>query len=148
MGKALDYSNPKLFEVFPREQMKSLLEAVYKLPNIEYKTGAPTYLKFEAVKKIQNVNYVKFYINSPIEMKFTDIEMTPEKLSQMIGSFEAKFGVGKVIYDQKTGFFKINAEKVIIANSDDKLKDWTFLTIDNPKMKTLLEKIVPSELLN
>lgn len=146
--KALDYSNPKLFSIIPRKQMKSLLEAVYKMPNIEYKTGIPSFLKFESLKKIHRVNYVKFYINSPIEIKFTDIEMTSEKITQMTQSLEAKFGVGRVTYDYKTGFFKINAEKVIIANSDDKLKDWTFLTIDNPKMKVLLRKIIPSELLD
>jgi len=146
--KALDYTNPKLFDIIPREQMKSLMETVYKMPDIEYKTGMPSYLKFESVKKIDNVNYVKFYIISPIEMKFTDTEMTPEKVIQMTKSFEAKFGAGKVIYDDKTGFFKINAEKIIIANSNDNLKDWTFLTVDNPKIRILLEKIVPSELLN
>ena len=56
--------------------MKNLMEAVYKMPNIEYKTGIATFLKFEELKKIENVNYVKFYIKSPIEMKFTDIENT------------------------------------------------------------------------
>ena len=146
--QALDYSNPKLFTIISREQMKSLMEAAYKMPNIEYKTGLPSYLKFESVKKIDSVNYVKFYSNSPFEMKFTDIEMTQEKIIQMTQSFEAKFGNGKVTYDDKTGFFKINAEKVIIANSNDKLKEWTFVTIDNPKMKVLLQKIIPSELLD
>ena len=41
---ALNYSNPKLFEIVPREQMKNLMEAVYKMPNIEYKTGIATFL--------------------------------------------------------------------------------------------------------
>jgi hypothetical protein len=148
IDKALDYSNPKLFDIISREQMKNLLEAVYKMPNIEYKTGIPTFLKFEDLKNIEDVNYVKVYIDSPIEMKFNDIDINEEKVSRMILSFESKFGVGKVNYDEKTGFFKINAEKIIIASSDEKLKDWKFLTIDNPKMKVLLEKIIPSELLN
>lgn len=145
---ALDYTNPKLFELFPREQMKSMLEAVYNMPNIEYKTGVPTFLKFDSVKQIDSVFYVKFYIISPIEMKFTDIEVTPENVSGMTKSLEARFGYGKVAYDEATGFFIINAEKIIIANSDENLKDWTFITVDNPRMKVLLEKIIPSELLN
>jgi hypothetical protein len=148
IDQALEYSNPKLFEIVQKEQMKNLMEAVYKLPNIEYKTGIPTFLKFDEIKKIENVNYVKFFIISPIEMKFKDIENSDEKVLQMTMNFEAKFGVGNVKFDKESGFYKINAEKIIIANSDNKLLDWKFLTVDNPKMKVLLEKIIPKELLN
>jgi len=128
--------------------MKSLMEAVYKMPNIEYKTGNLTFLKFDELKKIENDNYVKFYIISPIEMKFKDIENTEEQISKMTKNFETKFGVGNVNFDKETGFYKINAEKIIIASSNDNLVDWKFVTVDNPKMKFLLEKIIPSELLN
>jgi hypothetical protein len=146
--KALEYTNPKFFELIPREQMKNLLESVYKMPNIEYKTGIPSYVRFEDVKKFENVNYVKFFIKSPIEMKFKEEELNDEKISLMTKSFEAKFGVGNVNYNKNTGFFSINADKIIIASSDDNLKDWKFVTVDNPKMKTLLEKILPLELLD
>ncbi|HAT75696.1 MAG TPA: hypothetical protein DCS19_02360, partial [Flavobacterium sp.] len=104
---ALDYSNPKLFELIPRDEMKSLMEAVYKMPNIEYKTGNLTFLKFDELKKIENDNYVKFYIISPIEMKFKDIENTEEQISKMTKNFETKFGVGNVNFDKETGFYKI-----------------------------------------
>ena len=144
---ALNYTNPKLFEIVSRDQMKNLMEAVYKMPNIEYKTGIATFLKFEEVKKIENVNYVKFFIISPIEMKFTDIENTDEKITQMTKNFEAKFGVGNVEFDKESGFYIIKAEKIIIASSEDEL-DWKFVTIENPKMKVLLEKFIPKELLN
>ena len=145
---ALNYLNPKLFELIPREQMKNLMETVYKMPNIEYKTGIPTFLKFEELKKIENENYVKFFIISPIEMKFKDIENTAEKISQMTKNFEMKFGAGNVKFDKESGFYKINAEKIIIANSKNNLSEWKFVTVDNPKMKILLEKIIPSELIN
>lgn len=148
IDNALEYSNPKLFEIIPREQMKNLMEAVYKMPNIEYKTGIPTFLKFDEIKKIENVNYVKFYIISPIEMKFKDIENSEEKVLQMTKNFEMKFGVGNVQFDKENGFYKINAKKTIIANNENNLLNWKFVTVDNPKMKLLLEKIIPSELLN
>ena len=148
IDKALDYTNPKLFEIVPKEQMKSLLEAVYNMPNIEYKTGQTSFMNFDELKKIDGINYVKFFIKSPIEMKFNDIELTIDKRTQMINNFEAKVGKGNVVFDEVSGFFKINAEKVIIASSDEKLVDWKFLTIDNPRMKMMLEKVIPSELLN
>ena len=105
-------------------------------------------VNFDELKKIDGVNYVKFFIKSPIEMKFNDIEMSADKRAQMINNFEAKFGKGNVVFDEVSGFFKINADKVIIASSDEKLVDWKFLTIDNPRMKMMLEKVIPSELLN
>lgn len=148
IDEALNYTNPKLFEIVPKEQMKNLMESVYKIPNIEYKTGIATFLKFEELKKIENVNYVKFYIISPIEMKFNDIENTDEKKLQMTKNFEAKFGIGNVEFDKKSGFYKINAEKVIIASCDNELLEWKFVTVDNPKMKVLLGKFIPKELLN
>jgi hypothetical protein len=147
IDEALNYTNPKLFEIVPKEQMKNLMQAVYKMPTIEYKTGNATFLKFDELKNIENVNYVKFLIISPIEMKFTDIENTEEKVSQMTKNFEAKFGVGNVEFDKNSGFYKINAEKVIIASSDNELLEWKFVTVDNPKMKALLEKFIPKELL-
>jgi hypothetical protein len=145
---SLEYINPKLFEIIPREQMRNLMEAVYKMPNIEYKVGIPKFLKFEELKIIENSNYVKFFIISPIEMKFKDIKNSKEKILEMTKNFETKFGVGNVKFDKQSGFYKINAEKIIIANSNNNLLDWKFVTVDNPKMKVLLEKIIPSELLN
>ena len=50
--------------------------------------------------------------------------------------------------DKESGFYKINAEKVIIASCDNELVEWKFVTVDNPKMKVLLEKFIPKELLN
>jgi hypothetical protein len=147
IDEALNYTNPKIFEFVPRDQFKSAMEEVYKMPNIEYKTGMPVYLKFDNRVKIENVNYVKFYIVSPIEMKFTDIKNTDKQVKEMVTIFEAKFGDGNVQFDKETGFYKIHAQKVIIANSDNNL-DWTFVTVDNPKMKALLEKFIPVELLN
>lgn len=143
IDSALNYSNPKFFELIPRDQMKNLMEAVYKLPNVEYKTGIPTFLKVEELKKINNTNYVKFYIRSPIEMKFTDTENSEDKILAITKNLEQKFGAANVKYDKPTGFFKINAEKIIIASSTDENQNWKFLTVDNPRMKTILEKIIP-----
>ncbi len=148
IDSALLYSNPKLFELFPKEQMKNFMEVVYNMPNIEYKTGTPIFIKFDELKRIENVDYVRFYIISPAEMKFKDIKNTKKTVSQMIKNFEMKFGVGNVEFDNQTGFYKINAEKTIIASSNNNHVDWKFVTVDNPKMKILLKKILPSELVN
>lgn len=146
---ALEYTNPKLFEIIPKESMKSLLEAVYKMPNIEYKTSNPIISKISDSKKIENIDYIKIEYISPIEMKMIDLDLNDEsKVQALINSFENKFGKGNVSLDKTSGFFKINANKVVIASSNSDLKNWKFVTVDNPRMKTLLEKIIPAKFYN
>lgn len=145
---ALKYVNPKLFEIFPKESMKKLMEAVYNMPNIEYKISAPKILEIGSFKKVSNIYYAKMKVLSPIEMKFKGTEKNENAISAMLNSFEAKFGKGNASYDKTTEFFKINAFKEIVGSSTDNQQNWKFITIDNPKMKALLEKILPKEVLN
>lgn len=149
IDEALEYNNPKLFEIIPKESMKSLLEAVYKMPNIEYKTSRPLITKISDVKRIENIDYIKIQYISPIEMKVIDLDLNDEsKLQALLNSFETKFGKGNVTLDKESRFFKINANKVVIASSSADSINWKFVTVDNSRMKTLLEKIIPSEILD
>jgi len=144
IDEALEYANPKLFEIFSKEDTKNVMEAAFNMPNIEYKISSPIIKEISDVKRIENIDYIKIKTISPIEMKFTNIGLNDKNNLQMIlNSFEAKFGKGNVIY----GFFKISANKEIIASSTDDKNNWKFITVDNPKMKPLLEKIIPSEIL-
>ncbi|GEM_PF-723751 len=145
---ALEYTNPKLFEIIPKESMKSLLEAVYKMPNIEYKTSKPIISKISDVKRIENIDYIKIEYISLIEMKMKDLDLNDEsKVQALLNSFEAKFGKGNVSLDKPSGFFIINANKIVIASSNAESINWKFVTVDNPRMKILLEKIIPAEVL-
>ena len=148
VDNALEYVNPKIFEVFPKEVMVSLMEAVHKMPNIEYKLSLPIIDSISDVKRIDNIDYVKIKTISPIEMKFTDMDLTDEKKRVLLqDSFESKFGKGNVVYNKATGFFKINVNKEIVGSSTDNQVSWKFITVDNPKMKGLLAKVLPSEIL-
>ncbi|MGX9985442.1 hypothetical protein [Soonwooa purpurea] len=145
---ALEYTNPKLFEIIPKESMKSLLEAVFKMPNIEYKISSPILNEISDVKRIENTDYIKIKYISPIEMKMKDFDLSDEsKIQTLLHSFETKFGKGNVAFDKESGFFKINAEKEVVATSTDDKNSWKFITVDNPRMKALLGKIIPSEIL-
>src|SRR5690606_6474924 len=75
---ALEYTNPKLFEIIPKESMKSLLEAVFKMPNIEYKISSPILNEISDVKRIENTDYIKIKYISPIEMKMKDFDLSDE----------------------------------------------------------------------
>lgn len=128
--------------------MKSLLEAVFKMPNIEYKISTPIFEEISEAKRIENIDYIKIKYISPIEMKFKDLNLSDEsKLQTMQNSFETKFGKGNVVFDKETRFFKIKAKKEVVASSTDDKNNWKFITVDNPRMKALLAKIIPSEIL-
>ena len=75
---------------------------------------------------------------------------TIRSIPQQIASndFPKTFEVRGEGYMPISSFEKINAEKIIIASSDNELLDWKFVTVDNPKMKILLENFIPKELLN
>lgn len=146
IDEAIEYTNPKLFEIFTRTQMKSLLEMVYNMPNIEYKMNLPTNIEVGDIIRIDNIDYAKMNIISPIEMKFKDMEATKENIFLLKANFEIKFGEGNVTYDEKTDFYKINTRKKIIASSTDNGENWKFIVVDNPKMEDILRKIIPAEL--
>lgn len=146
IDEAIEYTNPKLFEIFTRTQMKSLLEMVYNMPNIEYKMNLPTNIEVGDIIRIDNIDYAKMNIISPIEMKFKDMEATKENIFLLKANFEIKFGEGNVTYDEKTDFYKINTRKKIIASSTDNGENWKFIVVDNPKMEDILKKIIPAEL--
>ncbi len=146
IDEAIEFSNPKLFEIFTKSQMKSLLEMVYNMPNIEYKMNLPTNIEVGDIIRIDNIDYAKMNIISPIEMKFKDMEATKENIFLLKANFEIKFGEGNVTYDEKTDFYKINTRKKIIASSTDNGENWKFIVVDNPKMEDILKKIIPAEL--
>lgn len=148
INNALEYINPKLFEIIPKESMKSLLEAVYNMPGMEYKISKPIILTISDVKQIENIDYIKIEYISPIELKIKDLDSNDEaKVQVLLNSFETKFGKGNVSFNKLSGFFKIHMNKVIIASSQAESVNWKFVTVDNPRMKTLLEKIIPTEIL-
>lgn len=146
IDEAIEFTNPKLFEIFTKSQMKSLLGRVYNMPNIEYKMNLPTNIKVGDIIRIDNIDYAKMDITSPIEMKFKDLKVTSENIIVFKANFEITFGEGNVSYDEKTNFFKITANKKIIASSTDNGENWKFVLVDNPEMEDILKKIIPAEL--
>jgi len=146
--EALDYTNPKLYEVIRRQDVKNTMEAVFKMPEMEYKISKPIIKEVSDLKRIDSIDYVKIKFMSPIEMKFKMIDSSDKTTMRMIqNSLEQKFGKDNVIYDKASGFFKINADKEIVASSTDNHNNWKFVVVDNPKMKALLARVVPLEIL-
>lgn len=147
IDKAMEYINPKLFDIFPRDEMAKLLGGLYNSPEIEFKISMPTIQSYGDMLTIDSINYVKIKAITPVEMKFNNSEFKDEMIPFYLASFEEEFGKGNVVYDDKSKYFKISSSKYIIASSTDQNKNWKFITIDNEKMNFLLENIIPKELL-
>lgn len=148
IGKALDYVNPRFFELVPLNEMQKLLESVFKMSGMEYKLGNPTFRKIGKVQNFNKINYVKIWYASPVEMRFVLQDTDEQTVSAMIANFETQYGAGNVVFDKSTGFYKINAEKSAIASSEENMNNWKFITVDNEKMAAILSKIIPEEVLN
>lgn len=154
IDEALNYTNPKMFEIIPRQQMLSAMEEIFKNPEIDLKTLMPTTSEFEPVKKIDGISYVRFKSHTVIEMRFNNqakaSQTAEEKMiahEMMAAAVEQKFGKENVVYNDATGYYKIKSTKMVVASSDD-LKDWKFIIVDSPKMKPMLAKFIPAELLD
>jgi hypothetical protein len=152
INDALNYTNPDMFKLVPREQMLSAMEAIFNNPQLEYRTLMPTVSGFEPVKKINGKSYVRFKSNNVIEMKLkpATAAATPEdemiaKEAMQLG-LEKKFGRTNVSFNEQTGFYTLKTLKTVVASSDN-LVDWKFLVVDSPQMKTMLSGIIPAELL-
>jgi hypothetical protein len=153
INEALNYTNPEMFKIVPREQMVTTMEEIFKNPQVDLKTLMPTVSGFEPVRKINGKNYVRFKSHTVIEMKFNtqpkEAQTAEEKMvarEMMATAIEQKFGKDNVTYNEATGFYKVKSTKSVVASSDD-LKDWKFIVVENPKMKPMLSKFIPAELL-
>lgn len=146
--KALNYAPEEIFEVIPREQMVKMMEMVLSSSDFEYKATLPKVLSISDLIKIEEVNYVKIKTSSEVQIKFSELEEDEDRemnIPLYKLSFEKKFGVGNVKYNEETHFFEINATKNAIAKSND-LKEWKFVIVENDNQKLILERFIPKEL--
>lgn len=155
IDEAMDYTNEDLFKIVPREQMKNLMESIFNMPTIEYRASLPQILKVEPIKNIDGANYARIQNKNVIEMKFKQSPEEPKRTEEeerennklLLASFQSKYSKENVSFDKASGFFKLTAVKTAIAKSTD-LKNWKFVVVDNPRMKTMLESFIPKELLD
>lgn len=152
---ALDYTNEDLFTIIPREQLKAVMESVFNMPSLEYKAELPKILAFEPLKTIDGAHYVRFKHEARLQMKFLDEAGQPAKTAAelkehqalLLSTFQGKYGQDNVTFDEASGFYNIRTVKWAVAKSKDR-KDWKFAVVDNARMKALLEKFIPKEMLD
>lgn len=148
--QALEYTNPKIFEYYSREQFKNAMESAFNAPGLELKLSLPSEFKIGEVKNKNKIDYVKMNVVSLFEMKITEMNFDNQddaNFKYVVSALEEEYGVGNVIFDKETKFFKITDNSEVIASSLDNKKTWKFLVIDS-NLKSIIEKIIPQEILN
>lgn len=146
--KAFDYAPEEIFEIIPREQMVKMMGMVLNSTDFEYKATLPKIISISDILKIEEVNYVKIKTSSEAQMKFLKLEEDEDremKIPLYKLSFEKKFGIGNVKYNEETHFFEINTTKNAIAKSNN-LKDWKFAIVENDSQRLILERFIPKQL--
>lgn len=142
LEKAFDYVHPDLFNVLPKAEMVKVTKELFNSPQFNFKFSDFTTKKFNEPIVVEGKYYVVFKYNSVIEMKFNEMEADKQPLIQM--GLANKFGPDNVSFDEKTGFFKINAEKKSIAISENGKTNWKFINVE-PEQRVIMEKLLPKE---
>lgn len=145
--EAVKFTHPKLFDFITKEELIKKLATAYDMKNMEYHPYLPSIISFsDPVIHNQGV-FIKIAFSSAFDIKFLDKDFTESNYTSTLHDLERKFGQGNVTYYPETQIFTIQSIKNAIACSYDQEKNWTFITIDNPKAFYILESIVPKELL-
>lgn len=142
IAKSMDYMNPELFKIVPKQQLIAVIEKAYNDPDVEFGVADAVVLSVGDNKLINGMNYVKLQYSNAIIMRFKGSKQDPALIKKAL---EGQFGAENVKYDAATENYRIVAVKDVIANSADKIT-WKFIAIEE-RQKPMLEKFIPKELL-
>lgn len=145
LAKSMDYMNPGIFRIIPKDQLLAGIEQAYNNPEMDFEVEMPTITAVEDSKVINGQHYAKLRYSGYLKMRFVDADGGEQDTAMLKGLLQGQFGENNVTYDAATGFYRILAQKKVIANSPDARK-WTFAVVEE-KQKPLLEKFIPKELL-
>jgi len=147
--QAMDYVNPKIFEIIPKDQMIDMMKSVFNNPDMKIKLSEPKILEVKPSKKIEGNYYSKMkYSNSMnIKMKPEEGETAEDRevmSAIMIPAFEQSFGEGNVKHDKETEAYDIYVVKDVIAVSANGASDWKFAVMEKEQM-AFLKQLFPAE---
>ena len=143
--KSMDYINPALFKIIPRDQFTQAMEAAFNNPAMEISIEKTDIVSIADKQVISGVSYVKIQYVSSAKLRMVMEKDQQLDTTVLIQALEQSFGKGNVTYDTKTNFFKMKKTETAVANSSDN-KKWTFLVLAE-NQKPMLQKILPKELL-
>ncbi len=142
--KSMDYINPKFFELVPKTQMLSFIEATYNDPTFDFKIEKTTIESIEDSKTISGNEFVKFKYSNYLSIRFEANDETADTAlaRTLLGAI---FKQENVTYNVPKQTYTVFVIKNVVATSTDK-RNWTFVVVEE-RQKRMLEKFIPKELL-
>lgn len=137
------YANSEFLEIVPKEQLLAVMNQMFNSSEIEVEIQKPTdiFIHDDFVQEKDN-KFVRIDYHQKIKMKFKDTEISSESL---IIALRNEFGRNNVAFEEKTGYFLIDTQKVVVANSQNE-KNWKF-TILERKQIPILKSFIPEQFL-
>lgn len=138
---------PKVFDIIPKEQMKTMFEQMMKNEQftIQLVQVEPN-LTFGEIKKIGTQQFCLVDHDNVMEMAFNK---PVEDAEMMIDLFKNSMEAKEVTYDKEKNAFKIKLRSTLIAVADDLTnKEWKFLNKDkeNKLFTMIFDEKVKKEL--
>ena len=143
--KVLDLTYPKLFNLYPREQMLGVFQNMeaegmtIEMGNMEIKNiyGAEDF-EGETFSAVDYAMQMKMILSGE---SFND-----QALDFMKTSFETTYGEDQVTLDRENKTFTLQAEKTLFAIADDGTDNWHFIEKNDEQMM-ILEQIIDAQVL-
>lgn len=139
VDKILDYTYPKLFTLFPREQMKEVLKSSFDNEVMTITLDSLIVDKIFPVFTIGDGSYTRVDHKQLMIMKFKEkIEAADKEATDaIIAEMETDFGKGNVRLDLPNNSIRIQDKASLIAAKDSHSKEWSFINLEDD------DKIMP-----
>ena len=137
------YGNEDYLNLFSKANLVELMEKMFNDPGITLNLISPSNITVsEEIIKQKGKDLVKINFNQKLEMRFNDPDLN---LNDIRSALQKSFGSDHVNYEEKTGYFTIDTDKLAVASSTN-LKDWKFIVLEK-KQIPVLKDFIPEQIL-
>lgn len=145
LGKVLDFTYPKLFEIAPRATLEKEMQAAFNNEEMSMELDSLTMTKQHPAFELGGGRYARIRYSMVMVMTLRDSSRIREQYPVLRESLAAEYGPGNYSIDEKTGVIRIRAEHDMVAIKDSYAKDWCFVGLE--KNEELTKKIFSKEVL-
>lgn len=138
---------PKVFDIIPKEQMKTMFEQMMSNEQFTIKlVQVEPHFSFGAIKKIGKQNFCLIDHDNVMEMTFNE---PMDDAEMMVDIFKSTMKAEEVTFNKENNSFRIKLRSTLIAVADELTNyKWKFLNKDkeNKLFTMIFDETVKSEL--
>lgn len=138
----LDMTYPKVFELSSREQMLASMQQM-EASGMKITTTKAELKNVSELMELEGSEYMHLSYKGEIQIAIGGI--LADKSGIIFSQLKDSYGEGKVKFDEVNNRFDIDAEKSMVAISNDSKKTWKYFEY-NESQKAILTKLFPAEI--